>query len=61
MVSAFVVLPTASSRSVRSRVSSDARDMEATPPALSVIGPKVSMARMNAALMSIPMVATAVP
>ena len=35
--------------------------MDATPPALSVMGPNVSSARMNAALMSIPIVATAVP
>jgi len=31
------------------------------PPALSVIGPKVSIARMYAAVPSIPIVATAVP
>ena len=31
------------------------------PPALSVIGPKVSIARMYAVVMSMPMVATAVP
>ena len=31
------------------------------PPALSVIGPKVSMARMKAVVISIPIVATAVP
>ena len=46
---------------MRSRVSSEARDIDATPPALSVMGPKVSIARMNAALISMPIVATAVP
>ena len=33
----------------------------AMPPALSVIGPKVSMARMKAVVISMPIVATAVP
>ena len=38
-----------------------ARLNSAIPPALSVIGPKVSIARMYAVVMSMPMVATAVP
>ena len=45
-VSAFVVLPTASSRSVISRAPASERLNSATPPALSVIGPNVSIARM---------------
>jgi hypothetical protein len=61
LVSALVVLPTASSRSVISRALASERLNSATPPALSVIGPKVSMARMYAVVISIPMVATAVP
>src|SRR5213078_4437836 len=61
LVSALVVLPTASSRSVRRRMSSGWCDISMMPPALSVMGPKVSMARMYAAVPSIPIVATAVP
>jgi hypothetical protein len=45
-VRAFVVLPTASRRSVLWRISSGCFDISMMPPALSVIGPKVSMARM---------------
>jgi hypothetical protein len=40
------VLPTASSRSVISRAPASARLNSAMPPALSVIGPNVSIARM---------------
>jgi hypothetical protein len=61
LVSALVVLPTASSRSVISRAPASAWLNSAMPPALSVIGPKVSIARMYAVVMSMPMVATAVP
>src|SRR2546429_3670374 len=61
LVSALVVLPTASSRSVRRRMSSGWCDISMMPPALSVMGPNVSMARMYAAVPSIPIVATAVP
>ena len=43
------------------RISSGCWDISTMPPALSVIGPKVSMARMKAAVASMPMVATAVP
>jgi len=55
------VLPTASSRSVFFRISSGCLDISMMPPALSVMGPKVSIARMYAAVPSMPMVATAVP
>src|SRR5690349_6345654 len=61
LVRAFVVLPTASRRSVRLRMSSGWWDISMIPPALSVIGPNVSIARMYAAVPSMPMVATAVP
>src|SRR6266571_4015361 len=61
LVSALVVLPTASSRSVRLRIASGWWDISMMPPALSVIGPNVSIARMYAAVPSIPIVATAVP
>src|SRR5205814_10047468 len=60
-VSALVVLPAASRRSVFLRTSSGWWLISTMPPALSVIGPKVSMARMYAAVASMPMVATAVP
>ncbi len=61
LVRALVVLPTASSLSVRFLISSGWLDISTMPPALSVIGPKVSSARMNAQVASMPMVATAVP
>jgi hypothetical protein len=61
LVSALVVLPTASSRSVISRAPCSALENSAMPPALSVMGPNVSIARMNAVVMSMPIVATAVP
>jgi hypothetical protein len=57
----LVVLPTASRRSVFLRISSGCFDISTMPPALSVIGPKVSIARMYAAVPSMPIVATAVP
>ena len=60
-VSAFVVLPTESSLSVLFLTSSGWLDISAIPPALSVIGPNVSSARMNADDASIETVAIAVP
>ncbi len=44
-----------------SRAPFSARLNSAMPPALSVMGPNVSIARMYAVVMSMPMVATAVP
>ena len=61
LVSAFVVLPTASSLSVLCLTSFAALLISAMPPALSVIGPNVSIARMYAAVDNIPIVAIAVP
>ncbi len=43
------------------RVCSGACDISAMPPALSVIGPNVSIARTYATVVSMPIVATAVP
>src|SRR3989338_4256907 len=60
-VNAFVVFPTASSLSVLFLTSAGEFDIDAMPPALSVIGPKLSIARTYAAVASIPIVATAVP
>ena len=60
-VAAFVTLPTASRRSVMSRTSSGCSDISTMPPALSAIGPKVSIARTYTADESIPIVATDVP
>mmetsp|Transcript_119328 Transcript_119328/g.337563 ORF Transcript_119328/g.337563 Transcript_119328/m.337563 type:complete len:203 (+) Transcript_119328:634-1242(+) len=60
-VMAFVVLPTASSESVMSRTLSGCSLISTMPPALSVIGPKTSMARTKTTVESMPIVATAVP
>jgi hypothetical protein len=47
LVTAFVVLPTASSGSVTFRTSSGNSAISAMPPALSVIGPKASSATIR--------------
>ena len=54
-------MPAASSLSVFSRTLCGWLDISMMPPALSVMGPKVSIARMYAAHESMPMVAMAVP
>ena len=45
LVVALVVLPTASRRSVISRTDSGCWDISTMPPALSAMGPKMSMVR----------------
>ncbi len=60
-VTALVVLPTASSGSVMSRTSLPRCDISAMPPALSVIGPKASIATTIPAIESIDTAATATP
>ena len=61
LVRALVVLPAESSLSVLSRTSEGWLLISAIPPPLSVMGPKVSMARMNAEDPSMAMVPMAVP
>mmetsp|Transcript_17343 Transcript_17343/g.39739 ORF Transcript_17343/g.39739 Transcript_17343/m.39739 type:complete len:205 (+) Transcript_17343:272-886(+) len=61
LVAALVTFPTASRRSVMSRTISGWSLISTMPPALSAIGPKVSIARTYTAEESIPIVATDVP
>jgi len=61
LVAALVTLPTASRRSVISRTISGWSLISTMPPALSAIGPNVSMARTYTAEESMPIVATEVP
>mmetsp|Transcript_10962 Transcript_10962/g.24789 ORF Transcript_10962/g.24789 Transcript_10962/m.24789 type:complete len:213 (+) Transcript_10962:2533-3171(+) len=61
LVVALVVLPTASSRSVMSRTLSGCWLISTIPPALSAMGPNTSMVSTYAAVLSMPIVATAVP
>src|SRR5437879_2521810 len=61
LVTALVVLPTASSGSVMLRTSFPRWAISAIPPALSVIGPKASMATTIPAIESIETAATATP
>ena len=62
LVTAFVVLPTASSGSVTLfRISSGILDISAIPPALSVIGPKASIATTIPVMESIAIAAIAIP
>ena len=58
---AAVVLPTASSSSVRSRTSSGRPAISAIPPALSATGPYASTPMVIAVLDSIPVAARATP
>ena len=60
-VSAFVVFPAASSLSICFRTVPEIPAISTIPAALSAIGPNVSIARMYAAVESIPIVAIAVP
>ncbi len=61
LVTAFVVLPTASSGSVTLRTSSGMFAISAMPPALSVIGPNASSATIRPQSESCAMTATAMP
>jgi hypothetical protein len=61
LVTAFVVLPTASSASVVTRTSFGRSDISAMPPALSVTGPNASSATMMPATDSIAVTAMAMP
>src|SRR3989344_1825491 len=61
LVTAFVVLPTASSASVISRTFAGAPLISAMPPALSVIGPKESIATIIPATESMATAASATP
>mmetsp|Transcript_5515 Transcript_5515/g.13971 ORF Transcript_5515/g.13971 Transcript_5515/m.13971 type:complete len:213 (-) Transcript_5515:1439-2077(-) len=61
LVVALVVLPTASSWSVISRTISGWSLISTMPPALSAMGPNTSMVSTYAAVLSMPIVATAVP
>ncbi len=61
LVTAFMVLPTASSSSVRSRIDLGMPDMTAIPPALSVMGPKASREMTIPAMESMAMTAMAMP
>ena len=61
LVTALVVLPTASSGSVTLRTSSGRSAISAMPPALSVIGPNASSATMRPVSESWPMTATPMP
>jgi hypothetical protein len=61
LVTAFVVLPTASSGSVTLRTPSGRSAISAMPPALSVIGPNASSATMRPVSDSWPMTATPTP
>jgi hypothetical protein len=60
-VTAFVVLPTASSGSVTPRTSSGRSAISAIPPALSVIGPKASSATIRPVSDSCAITATPIP
>ena len=60
-VVALVVFPTASSASVTSRTLSGWSDISTMPPALSAMGPNTSIVSTYAAVLSMPIVATAVP
>mmetsp|Transcript_1537 Transcript_1537/g.6079 ORF Transcript_1537/g.6079 Transcript_1537/m.6079 type:complete len:212 (-) Transcript_1537:518-1153(-) len=60
-VVALVVLPTASRRSVTSRTCSGCWLISTIPPALSAMGPNTSIVKTYTAVLSIPIVATAVP
>ena len=60
-MTAFVVLPTASSGSVTARTLSGISAISAMPPALSVIGPNESIATMMPAIESIDMTAMPTP
>src|SRR5256885_13526838 len=61
LVTALVVLPTASSGSVMLRTSLGNSAISAMPPALSVIGPYASRATMMPVIDSIEVAATAIP
>src|SRR5215467_5680707 len=61
LVTALVVLPTASSGSVMLRTSFGSSAISAMPPALSVIGPYASSATMMPVIDSIDVAATAMP
>jgi len=61
LVTALVVLPTASSASVETRTSLGRPAISAMPPALSVTGPKASRATMKPASDSMVVVAMAMP
>ena len=61
LVTALVVLPTASSGSVTSRTSSGSSAISAMPPALSVIGPKASSATIRPVSESCAITATPMP
>ena len=61
LVTALVVLPTASSGSVTLRTSSGRSAISAMPPALSVIGPKASSATISPVSDSCAITATPMP
>ena len=61
LVTALVVLPTASSGSVTLRTSSGRSAISAMPPALSVIGPKASSATIRPVSDSCAITATPMP
>jgi hypothetical protein len=61
LVTALVVLPTASRASVVTRTSGGRPAISAMPPALSVTGPKASSATMKPASDSMAVVAMAMP
>ena len=61
LVTALVVLPTASSRSVTVRTSSGRSAISAIPPALSVIGPNASSATISPVSDSCAITATPIP
>ena len=61
LVTALVVLPTASRGSVMSRTSCGRSAISATPPALSVIGPNASSATISPVRESCAITATAIP
>ncbi len=61
LVTALVVLPTASSGSVTLRTSSGSSAISAMPPALSVIGPKASSATIRPVSDSCAITATPMP
>ena len=61
LVTAFVVLPTASRGSVMPRISSGNSAISAMPPALSVIGPKASSATIIPVSESMEVAAIAIP
>ena len=60
-MTAFVVLPTASSGSVIARTDSGRSAISAIPPALSVTGPKASSATMRPVIESWAITATPIP